>query len=305
MNIQNKTISISIGIPAYNEEKNIKNLINNLLNQNLKKPFVLDKILVVASGCTDNTAEIVDKISKENKIISLINQKNRRGKASAINYILNKTKSEIIVFMGADVIPKRNSLYSLVLAFINSQTGAVGGHPIPINKSKRFAGAGSNLVWDLHHIFSKIINVKVSGEFFAVKRRLIDHIYSKINCDDAYIEYFIRKQKYKIKYSSKAIVYIKGPDNFKDFMNQRRRIHAGHNQINQITKKKVSTTSILKNIKVLTKIFKKYYKNQWFLLIILMEAISRLQGYIDYLKGKYHIIWKRIDSTKSFEIDEK
>ena len=54
-------MDVSIGIMAYNEEKNIGNLLKTLLKQNLS--FVKE-IIVVNSGSTDKTAKIVKKFTK-------------------------------------------------------------------------------------------------------------------------------------------------------------------------------------------------------------------------------------------------
>ena len=50
--------NLSIGIMAYNEEANIGRLLQSLLNQILTHGY-LSEIIVVASGCTDRTEDIV------------------------------------------------------------------------------------------------------------------------------------------------------------------------------------------------------------------------------------------------------
>jgi len=66
----------------------------------------------------------------------------------------------------------------------------------------------------------------------------------------------------------------------------------------------VKTTGILKNFFILGRIFRKYYRNKWFIPSIIAEILSRLLGYFDFLRGNYHIIWKRVDSTKSLGLNE-
>ena len=84
---------VSIGIFVYNEEKNIRNILNALLNQNLMR-ISISEIVVVSSGSTDQTDEIVKDLSKRNKKIKLIVQKKREGKASAINLFLRKVSDK-------------------------------------------------------------------------------------------------------------------------------------------------------------------------------------------------------------------
>jgi biofilm PGA synthesis N-glycosyltransferase PgaC len=98
---------ISIGICAYNEGKNIGKLLNNILEeQNLKEPF---EILVVASGCTDNTIDIVQNYHKKYPEIHLFVEKERKGKASAINRILSDAKGKVTIFVSADTLPDKIS----------------------------------------------------------------------------------------------------------------------------------------------------------------------------------------------------
>jgi biofilm PGA synthesis N-glycosyltransferase PgaC len=297
-----KQISVAIGIPVYNEEENIERLLMDLLVQKIEEPFKLERILVVASGCTDNTPKIVKALQNNNDIIELIEEEERRGKASALNIIFQELSSDIIVLMGGDVLPRERALINLVRPFQYDSVGAVGGHPKPINKPIKFADTTSCLIWDLHHFFSKEVDVKLSGEFFAIRQGPIKKIFSKINCDDALIGFLIRKLNYKLIYSSKALVDIKGPDNIKDLLMQRRRIHAGHRQLKKITGTSVGTTGFFNNLSALVKIFKKYYSNKWFFPSILIEIIARLLGYIDSLKGNYHGVWERVNSTKYLKI---
>lgn len=295
-------ITVSIGIPAYNEEANIGYLLENLLSQEFSPPFKLDSIVIVASGCTDKTPKIIEGFRKNYSIIEFINQSERRGKASALNLILQRVRSDLIILMGADVLPRKGSPNWLLQPFIIAAVGAVSGHPIPINNPKGFADSAACLIWDLHDLFSSGSDVKLTGEFFAVRNRLIKRISSTINCDDALMEFLIRKANYTIKYAPNAIVDIKGPSSFRDLLAQRRRIHVGHLQIKAITGKAVKTASIRENFKVLLKIIRKYYKNKWFLPTIFSEILARVQSYIDYSRGNYQYIWQRIDSTKNLGI---
>ena len=74
---------------AYNEEANIGRLLRSLLRQRFTHCY-LREILVVASGCTDRTEEIVRNIMEKDNRIKLLIQPHREGKASAINLFLSK-----------------------------------------------------------------------------------------------------------------------------------------------------------------------------------------------------------------------
>jgi len=53
-----KLITVSIGIPAYNEEANIGKLLSSLIKQK-EAGFIIKEIIVVSDQSTDKTDEIV------------------------------------------------------------------------------------------------------------------------------------------------------------------------------------------------------------------------------------------------------
>jgi len=108
---------VSIGICCYNEEANIDNLLKNLRNsQGLQTDT---EIFVVCSGCTDSTVQIVRKYLAIDPRIYLIIEKERKGKASAINKILKRCRGRYIFLIPGDVLPEENCL-PLLIDFLTS-----------------------------------------------------------------------------------------------------------------------------------------------------------------------------------------
>lgn len=95
-----KKPTVTIGIPAYNEESNIGVLLSQLLRQK-QIEFVFEKIKVASDGSEDNTAKIVKEFSEKNVV--LINNRHRNGAWYVQNQIIQSTRSEILVFLDADV----------------------------------------------------------------------------------------------------------------------------------------------------------------------------------------------------------
>jgi len=79
----NNKPTITIGIPAYNEEQNIANMLDSVLAQ--KGSFKLEKIIVACDGCLDKTPDIVRKFQMQNKNIILLEGKRREGKLYRLN----------------------------------------------------------------------------------------------------------------------------------------------------------------------------------------------------------------------------
>ena len=64
---------ISIGVPVYNEEKNISKCLKNILSQSYKNI----EVIISDNNSKDNTLKICKKFKKKDKIIKIIiNKKN-------------------------------------------------------------------------------------------------------------------------------------------------------------------------------------------------------------------------------------
>jgi biofilm PGA synthesis N-glycosyltransferase PgaC len=80
-------IRCSVGITAHNEEANIGELLAAMRNQRLHN-VQISEVIVVASGCTDATEDIVRRHALQDLRIQLLVQEKREGKTSAINLFL-------------------------------------------------------------------------------------------------------------------------------------------------------------------------------------------------------------------------
>lgn len=95
-----KHATVTVGIPAYNEAENIGALLRDLLRQSAEE-FSLEKILVYSDGSTDRTNEIVRSLRDAR--VELIEGPGRQGLACGQNVILERTKSDVLVLVNADM----------------------------------------------------------------------------------------------------------------------------------------------------------------------------------------------------------
>ncbi len=291
-------MDISIGIMAFNEEKNISRLLEALLNQELKK-VKIKEIIVVSDGSTDKTNEIVKKFARKNKIIKLITRKKREGKALAINRFIKKANSKILVLESADTLPRKDCIEKLCLPLFKKNVGICASHPIPINKKDSFIGLTINLLWSLHHRIS--LKSPKFGELIAF-RNIIEKI-PNTAADEEYIAMVIQKKGFLVKYVPNAIIFNKGPTTIKDFLKQRRRIYCGHLELKKKSHYEVPTISnfnILKNLIATLDIRQKHLI--WTFGAVILEAYARLLGMIDFYTRKEHAIWKIAESTKRLRL---
>src|SRR5579884_1674598 len=124
--------TLTVGIPAFNEEANIGALINTLTKQRAEN-FVLEKIVVVSDGSSDRTEVIVTELKKVIPILELVADGQRVGKSQRLNQLYQRNKSEILVTLDGDTALADNSvLEKLVEAFDSDSVVLVGGNKKPV-----------------------------------------------------------------------------------------------------------------------------------------------------------------------------
>jgi len=96
----NKYPSISIAIPAFNEEENLDWVVKDTLRQ-LPKYFRDFEIIVVDDGSNDKTGKIADNLAKRDKHIRVIHQANG-GYSRAMLTGIKAAKKEFVAYMPAD-----------------------------------------------------------------------------------------------------------------------------------------------------------------------------------------------------------
>jgi glycosyltransferase involved in cell wall biosynthesis len=295
------SVPFSIGIMAYNEGANIANAITAILKQRLRAGHVAE-LIVVASGCTDNTVPIVDGIARKDTRVRCIVQERREGKASAINKFLGVACSPVLVMVGADVVLKEGSLDALLSHFDDPAVGMVGAHPIPVNDERTFLGFVVHLLWDLHDRVAR--ESPKLGEVVAF-RNVVPSIPFDTPVDEISIQALIDQLGYRVVYEPHAIVYNRGPTTISDFLRQRRRIHAGHLRIRKRQGYTASTMSVKRIGQALLTVrpFATPRATCWTIGAIGLEALARYLGLRDYMRRRPQHLWQVATTTKSHIAD--
>jgi glycosyltransferase involved in cell wall biosynthesis len=281
---------VSVGIPVYNEEKNI----DKMLKFFYKKKFLFDLIemIIVCSGCTDRSVDIVRKWSSKDDRIKLIIEKRREGKSSAMDKILKLSTGNYIIFIDADIILKRNTLDLLVKPLENPYVGTVIGRAIPTQSGFGVVDYFQELVWNLHHDICFSFR-KIGGNIFSIRKSLIHRIPSKIINDDAYIAAQIPKS-YVIFYEPKAESFMTEKVNLSGWINKRRRIAQGFIQLSKCGMNvSVPLHIILKNI--IKEIIKNPRKFFHIVLAVLVEIYCNILAFYDIERGKLDYKWDKCD----------
>lgn len=207
---------ISLLVPAFNEGQNLRRLLSAVTQE---KSF--GEIVVVASGCTDDTEDIARSFAPK---VRLLHQDRRSGKTSAINFFLAESTASIVVMESADTLPTVYCFKQLLAPFVDPLVGMTGSHITPV-RGKGLLGQMGTIMWEAHHRIA--LQTPKCGELVAF-RRVFDQLPPKSSVDEASIEFEITKRGYRLVYVTSAIVYNRAPRTLKDFWKQRRRIARGH-----------------------------------------------------------------------------
>jgi glycosyltransferase involved in cell wall biosynthesis len=112
--------TISVIIPAHNEERYLRRTLDALKNQD----YDWFEVIVVANGCTDSTAEVAR--GRCNRLVTL----SQKSLGVARNLGARLAKGELLLFLDADTTLEPNALRLIAQGFTKSYSaGTVKGRP--------------------------------------------------------------------------------------------------------------------------------------------------------------------------------
>ncbi len=241
---------IDIIITSYNEPKSTLRAVNAFLNQNTQEEF---RIIVC-----DPFKEVKEFIKKE------INDKRvgffldpGEGKSYALNLLFKKLKSDkkedIFILTDGDVYVSENTIHEIFNAFRIQEVGCVTGKPVSVDEKNTKFGYWSHLLFSgAHKVREKLSNKKeffeCSGYLFAIRKAIIWDFPLDVS-EDSVIPYLFWQKGYKIKYLPNVEVYVKNPDNIKDWENQKKRNIKGHENLNKLFPEMPRTKTFWNEIK--------------------------------------------------------
>lgn len=289
-------IKCSIGITAHNEEANIAQILGGMLSQRLHL-VEISQIIVVASGCTDRTVEIVEGYVAQYPHIYLYIQEKREGKTSAINIFLKQATQNICVLESGDTVPHEDAIENMVRMFADPAVGMTGAHKVPVNTPEHIVGFLTHLRLQMEH--QLCLEIPRLGELIAF-RKVLDHIPPDVAMDEAFVEALVIRRGLQVRYAPDAVVFNMGPETVQDFVKQRRRNHAGHLHLKAKYNYEVSSLGTTRLAKLAFKEIWGAVRLIWILSVLgFLEGYSRLLGWWDYrIHNRTHVVWDMAWTTK-------
>jgi len=223
--------SLTVLIPAYNEEKVLGRTIETVLEAS----YPDKEIIVVDDGSKDQTCRIA--MSYSNRGVKVIHRPNG-GKATALNHGLLFARGEIIVIVDADSQICKNTLIELVKPFRNPEVAAVAGNIKVLNRRNLLTNCQALEYVASINIYRRALDVfgsvtVVPGALGAYRREAMQS--SGFYDSDTLVEDFdvtvkALKTGLIVQASTSAVSYTEAPLALKDFFKQRLRWYRGNFQ---------------------------------------------------------------------------
>jgi hypothetical protein len=146
---------LTVLIPALDEERNIGRLVE-FLRVHARHPSRRTEltIWVDASGSTDRTVEIVEKIAADWSFLHVVSNGKRDGLLQALNRLLEHVAGELTLRLDADVRLEPDTITHLVATLEAASAGIVSPRVAAARSPSRWADAMVQAEYELHHFVS-------------------------------------------------------------------------------------------------------------------------------------------------------
>lgn len=234
MNSAKRKISIAIGIPAHNEEKNIGSLLSDISRQK-KGDYVLQKIIVGADFCTDKTVTIV-KSHNDGRIMCL-RIKKQQGQAKTQNDIIDKSRSDYLILVNADIrLLDPYFLKKVTHRILDSKPDLLSTDLVDM-ESHTFFGSILHVsvfwkrkVFSLYKRGNNVFTCHGALRVFS-KRMYSDFCFDQSVHEDADSYLFAKQNNYKYVYADDIKSYYRIPQTMKDHEKQSLRFFSGKDNL--------------------------------------------------------------------------
>lgn len=221
-------LTVSVIVPAYNEEVNAVRTIESLLQQDYK---YLD-IVFVDDGSKDSTFETVKKAFEGNPKVKVLTKPNG-GKASALNFGIAKTDAEFVVCIDADTQLKTDAVTQLMNTFYlqgkPKEVGAVAGN-VKVGNEINMITKWQSIEYITSQNFDRrafsLLNciTVVPGAIGCFRRKAIleaGGFTTDTLAEDCDLTMRLHKEGYIIENCNEAISYTEAPETIGQFLKQR------------------------------------------------------------------------------------
>ena len=232
--------SVSILIPAHNEEAVIADILLGILKVDYPKDKL--QVIIVNDRSTDKTGLIIEDIISKHpgRFTHFFRQEGTPGKGAALRDAMIFVSNEILLVFDADYVPGQFLIKELVCPFFDPEVGAVMGRVVPGNTHKNLL---TRLI-DLERSGGYQVNQQArenmraipqyGGTSGGVRVQALNEIGGwdeRYLAEDTEITFRLVSQKWLIVYQNNAECIELVPETWPIRIRQIKRWAKGHNQV--------------------------------------------------------------------------
>ncbi|SFP13532.1 poly-beta-1,6-N-acetyl-D-glucosamine synthase [Ralstonia sp. NFACC01] len=219
---------VSIIVPCYNEEANVREVISHLAR--MRYPNY--DIIAVNDGSSDRTGERLNELAAEYPQLVVIHQSSNQGKAIGLTTAAQVTDAEYLMCIDGDSILDVDAIAWMIRHLMENPTmGAVTGNPRIRTRStllgRMQVGEFSSIVGLIkrtQQIYGRLLTV--SGVVVMFRKRAIEDVGYWSNdmlTEDIDISWKLQVGGWLIRYEPRALSWILMPETFRGLYKQRLR----------------------------------------------------------------------------------
>ena len=300
-------ITVTVGIPAYNEEANISKLLKSILAQK-ELDYKLEKIIIVCDASTDKTYKII-KSFKDSRILHLKNPE-RCGQQFSQNIILKNSKSEVTLILEGDIIlADKRTINRLIKPFLKNRDriGMVIGKSKPVEAEgfyEKILNYGHEFRSGLFSKWKQGINVYCGGghSMKALSKQFAKKLtWPKQVPEDAYTYLKLKQKGFGMVRIPTAIAYMRNPANLKDRIKQVNKFQNGR----KVLEKHFPEEFVRNEYAIPYKLsiiytLKEFFKNPAFLTLYLLEII--VNRTLTFSRKEFDALYEPYESSKQLKL---
>lgn len=218
--------SVSIIVPAHNEEEVIERCLEALVNVNYPRR----ELIVVDDGSTDRTYEKASKYAARGLVKLVRREKVSGRKAIAVNYGLKFARGDVIAVVDADTVVGKDSLTEVIQPLLEEGVGAVAGNIRVLNERENLLTKLQSyeyaLAMEAGRQIQSMLNLLliVPGAFGAFQRRVVGGV-GEYDVDtiteDFDLTIKVHKAKLAVRFAPNAVAWTLVPATWRRWVRER------------------------------------------------------------------------------------
>lgn len=302
--------TFTVGICATDDCTSITRLLERITREELPPQCRISDMVIVVSGSTDGTDVAASSFPYELQH-SVIVEEERKGKADAVNRIMETMSGRRLILVNGDALPMAGALSAMMKRLILEDCSVVCALPVPASSScGPMARHMASFLWELHNctmekMKSEGESIHLTDEMIGLNPESIKPLPEGTVNDGAYIAARAQHYSQNVDFCANARVEVSVPSSLGGLMQQRRRILFGHMMVREMTGAPPGTLEFrftqkpLLCLKILARTVARNPNGLLLLPFMLaMEAFSFLGALKDRKSttGR-HTVWTRIENA--------